>query len=65
MREASLKDVPMIARVHVDTWRTTYHGIMPEEYLAQLSKEEVLNSMKLPTDGRTQKFKIIDELTQN
>jgi len=53
LREASLKDVPMIARVHVDTWRTTYHGIVPEEYLAQLSYEkrergweEILSSAK-------------------
>lgn len=37
IREATVADVPMIARVHVDTWRTTYRRIVPEKTLAQLS----------------------------
>jgi len=28
-----------MARVHVDTWRTTYTGIVPAEHLANLSYE--------------------------
>lgn len=39
VREASLDEAPGIARVHVDTWRTTYGGIVPEDYLAKLSYE--------------------------
>jgi ribosomal protein S18 acetylase RimI-like enzyme len=39
IREATCADVPAIARVHVDTWRTTYPGIMPDEFLANLSYE--------------------------
>ena len=39
IREATLDDVPGIARVHVDTWRTTYPGIVPAEHLAGLSYE--------------------------
>ncbi|NDJ22929.1 GNAT family N-acetyltransferase [Nostoc sp. B(2019)] len=53
LREATLKDVPVIARVHVDTWQTTYRGIVPDSYLAQLSYEkrergweEILRSAK-------------------
>ncbi len=38
--EASYDDAPAIARVHVDTWRTTYRGIVPEDYLATLSYEK-------------------------
>ena len=37
IREASPTDVPAIARVHVDSWRTTYRGIVPDEALAGLS----------------------------
>ena len=37
IREATVADVPMIARVHIDTWRTTYRGIVPDKTLAQLS----------------------------
>jgi GNAT superfamily N-acetyltransferase len=39
IREAKLEDAKAIARVHVDTWRTTYIGIVPEEYLKKLSYE--------------------------
>ena len=37
VRVANLKDAGPIARVHVDSWRTTYPGIVPVEYLAGLS----------------------------
>jgi GNAT superfamily N-acetyltransferase len=40
IRQAALEDAAGIARVHVDTWRTTYRGIVPEEYLANMSYEE-------------------------
>lgn len=40
VREASLLEAPAIARVHVDTWRTTYRGIVPEDYLEKLSYEK-------------------------
>ena len=40
IREASLDDVPGIARVHVDTWRLAYVDIVPAEYLAGLSYEQ-------------------------
>ncbi|MBE9051857.1 GNAT family N-acetyltransferase [Nostocales cyanobacterium LEGE 11386] len=37
LREAHFNDVTRIAQIHIDTWRTTYRGIIPEDYLAQLS----------------------------
>ena len=37
IREADPIDVGAIARVHVDTWRTAYAGIVPAEYLVGLS----------------------------
>jgi ribosomal protein S18 acetylase RimI-like enzyme len=39
MRRAKVTDADAIARVHIDTWRSTYQGIMPDEHLAQLSYE--------------------------
>lgn len=39
IREAAPADVPGIARVHVDTWRTAYPGLIPAAHLAQLSYE--------------------------
>lgn len=43
LREATHNDVPDIARVHIDTWRTTYRGIVPDEHLAKLSYERRAN----------------------
>jgi ribosomal protein S18 acetylase RimI-like enzyme len=37
IREATMADVAAIARVHVDSWRTTYKGLLPDDYLANLT----------------------------
>jgi ribosomal protein S18 acetylase RimI-like enzyme len=36
IRPATAADAGEIARVHVDTWRSTYPGIVPQEYLDSL-----------------------------
>jgi ribosomal protein S18 acetylase RimI-like enzyme len=39
IRKASHDDADSIAHVHVESWRTTYAGIVPQPYLDSLSKE--------------------------
>ena len=39
IREAVPADARAITRVHIDTWRTAYAGIVPAEHLAGLSYE--------------------------
>jgi ribosomal protein S18 acetylase RimI-like enzyme len=39
IREARIVDAAGIARVHVESWRTTYRGIVPAAYLDALSVE--------------------------
>ncbi|GHO54669.1 GNAT family N-acetyltransferase [Ktedonobacter robiniae] len=39
IRPARVEDAPGLARVHVDSWRTTYQGVVPDAYLAALSYE--------------------------
>ncbi|RFB14722.1 GNAT family N-acetyltransferase [Bacillus sp. HNG] len=39
IRKAVLSDARGIAQVHVDSWRTTYSGIVPDVYLEKLSYE--------------------------
>jgi ribosomal protein S18 acetylase RimI-like enzyme len=39
IRPAKVEDALGIAQVHVDSWRTTYTGIMPDELLASQSVE--------------------------
>ncbi len=37
VRTASPGDAAAIARVHVDTWRSTYAGLLPDTYLVKMS----------------------------
>jgi len=39
IRRATCDDVRDIARVHIDSWRSTYAGILPDEFLANLTYE--------------------------
>ncbi len=39
VRRATPEDASAIARVHVDSWRTTYRGIVPDDVLDDLSYE--------------------------
>ncbi len=39
IRQASIGDAAGIAKVHVDTWRTAYPGIVSQDYLDNLSYE--------------------------
>ncbi|MDJ0679623.1 MAG: GNAT family N-acetyltransferase [Xenococcaceae cyanobacterium MO_167.B52] len=44
IRDAINKDISKIAQVHVDTWRTTYQGILLDDILENLSYEKRENS---------------------
>ena len=54
IREAGPADIPAIARVTVDTWRTTYRGILPDDLLANLSypQREQVWTRALANNGR-------------
>jgi len=55
LRDAGPGDAAGIARVHVESWRTTYRGIVPDAYLDSLSREhreEVWSGMlSAPEEG--------------
>ncbi|UJL47350.1 GNAT family N-acetyltransferase [Virgibacillus sp. NKC19-16] len=40
IRKATKSDAQHIAKVHVDSWRTTYKGILPDEFLQKLSYDQ-------------------------
>ncbi|HEX5324913.1 MAG TPA: hypothetical protein VFW40_14090, partial [Capsulimonadaceae bacterium] len=40
IRDATLADAAAIAQVHVSAWRTTYPGIVPQDYIDSRSVEE-------------------------
>ena len=39
IRNASIEDAAGIAKVHVDSWRTTYQGIVSDKFLSDLNYE--------------------------
>ncbi len=40
MRTATQRDVARISFVHVESWRSTYRGLVPDEFLERLSVEQ-------------------------
>lgn len=40
VREAVVQDAPVIAQVHLASWKTTYPGIIPQAYIDGLKVEE-------------------------
>ncbi len=46
IRLSTLDDLPAMSRVHVDTWRSTYSGLVPDSFLDQLSYEQSENRMR-------------------
>ncbi len=63
IRKASIGDAVAIARVHVDSWRTTYAGIVRNEYLDSLaySRREELWSEILVTGEPKQNVYVAED----
>lgn len=40
VRAATADDAGAIARVHVETWRVAYHGLLPDEEIRKISVEQ-------------------------
>ncbi|WP_245916566.1 hypothetical protein [Bacillus fungorum] len=40
IRKISKEDIKGVSRVYVDSWRTTYRSLVPDDYLDELSYED-------------------------
>ncbi len=61
VREAALDDAAAIARVHVASWRTTYRGLLHDEFLASLGEEPYTERWRrVIGDGSSRVF-VVDE----
>ena len=47
IRRAIKDDIPGIAKVHADSWKTTYKGIFPNEILENITYEQRENNGKI------------------
>ena len=67
IREANVSDAAAIAQVHVNSWRTTYAGVVTEEYLAQLSYEQREQTWRdiLSTHGATEFVYVVEAEASN
>ena len=44
IRKASKEDIKHVSKVYVDSWRTTYQGLVPDDYLKELSYDDAEKS---------------------
>lgn len=60
IRIATVNDAEGIAKVHVDSWRTTYKGIIPEDFLNKLSYQQ-RKDLWIRNLSRTDNYVIVAE----
>ena len=62
IRDATVDDTAILARVHIDSWRTTYHGILPDDVLDGLSYEShVPEWVSIISDRKPNEFVTVAE----
>jgi len=61
IRPATIHDASHIAQVHVDSWKTTYRGIVPQEYLDSLNYAARTESWKKQLAGSGAYFLIAED----
>jgi ribosomal protein S18 acetylase RimI-like enzyme len=62
VRPAALEDAAAIARVHVASWRTTYRGLLADDFLTSLAEEPYTDRWRrVIGDGLSRVFVVDDE----
>ncbi|MFF2793240.1 GNAT family N-acetyltransferase [Lysinibacillus xylanilyticus] len=64
IRKANSQDAQGIGKVHVDSWRTTYIGILPDDFLNNLSYEQRTDLWKKNISDATN-YVLVAENEQN
>ncbi len=64
IRKAKSQDAQDIGKVHVDSWRTTYKGILPDDFLNNLSYEQRTELWKKNISDATN-YVLVAENVQN
>jgi GNAT superfamily N-acetyltransferase len=61
VRRADLGDAAAIARVHVATWRTTYRGLLPDDFLASLTEAQYVDRWKRGIGDRSTRVYVAED----
>ena len=62
IRNATINDIPEVARLHVDSWNNTYSGIVAQDYLENMRNnlDKRIDRMKKEFDLRNMIVAVID-----
>jgi len=61
IRSANISDAPAIARVHVSSWRSTYQGLLPDDFLESLSEANYTERWKRVITEGTSKVVVAED----
>jgi len=62
IREANIGDAESIAQVRVDSWRTTYRGLLEDEYLENMTPDQYVHMWRnIIASGGTQGYPYVAE----
>jgi GNAT superfamily N-acetyltransferase len=62
LRDAQVSDAEAIARVQIETWRSTYRGLMPDSVIDKFTNADRAGSWRAGLSGdRTQRHDIVAE----
>jgi ribosomal protein S18 acetylase RimI-like enzyme len=63
IREAMPADIPAVARVQVESWRTSYPGIVPQTFLDSMSVETAITRFhRILNEPKNQAFLYVGEV---
>jgi ribosomal protein S18 acetylase RimI-like enzyme len=63
VRAAGLGDAGAIARVHVETWRATYRGLLPDDFLASLTEDLYTERWKRGIADQSSRVFVVEDET--
>src|SRR5579864_1816740 len=61
VRRAGIDDASAIARVHVSTWRSTYRGMLPDDFLASMTESSYADRWKRGIGDRATRVYVAED----
>ncbi|MFC6039640.1 GNAT family N-acetyltransferase [Paenisporosarcina macmurdoensis] len=59
IRKAALEDVEGIAKVHINSWNSTYKGIISDDFLKKLTIESGIKRWRERLENPSEKYRIL------
>lgn len=59
VRKVALEDVEGIAKVHINSWKSTYKGIISDDFLGKLNNESGIKRWRERLENPSEKYRIL------